>query len=71
MTTTVSISCPKPNHKALEVMVERFTGIDGETAVSHRVTLNEGQHTTVHLHGGNRVVISEVEKTSPIAEMLG
>jgi hypothetical protein len=74
MTTTVVITVPKPNHKAVQVTVERATGIDGEMAVSHQHVLSEGMSTIVHLHGGNRVSMSEVEKPTtpgPVANTLG
>lgn len=62
MTTAVIITCPKPNHHDLEVVMQQVAA-DGSThPAGATVRLTDGESTVKHVYSGARVVITEVPK---------
>ena len=62
MTTTVTISSPKPNHQDVKVSIlyQNRDGTYSETGAP--VILHEGESTVVYVHGSNRIEINEIAK---------
>ncbi len=62
MTTTVVIRSPAPNHQDVLVQLEDVRP-DGTTfQVGNARRLKEGGTITEHVHGGRRLVITEIAR---------